>query len=195
MKLTPIFESINNQSINELDIDQHSLERIVNRFVKQTYFPLILRKKNDDSWGRQVGVYKVSSEESQKIFKVLDEIMNLVIPKDIRLGVKVHKFELLGSENIMWPNNDIKLQALKDVVQNDARLYIKDDETGSVGDVFYLVLSGNRVVTMFFNRSHTMKVDYRIDEIIDASTLFTYAKKGVTDVGNIWSQIRNKKSR
>ena len=120
--------------------------------------------------------------------------MNLVIPKDIRLGVKVHKFELLGSENIMWPNNDIKLQALKDVVQNDARLYIKDDETGSVGDVFYLVLSGNRVVTMFFNRSHTMKVDYRIDEIIDASTLFTYAKKGVTDVGNIWSQIRNKKS-
>jgi hypothetical protein len=47
---------------------------------------------------------------------------------------------------------------------------------------------------MFYNRSHTMKVDYRIDEIIDASMLFTYAKRNVKDTGNLWSIIRNKKS-
>jgi hypothetical protein len=195
MKLTPIFESVNKQLINELNATEHTIKRIMARFVKQTYFPVILRKKNDkDDWGRQVATYKVTNEESEKIFKVLDEIMDYVIPPDVRLGVKVHKFDLLSSENIMWPNNDIKLQALKDVIQEDARLYIRDDETNSTGDTFYLVLDGNNVKTMFYNRSHSMKVDYRIDEIIDASMLFTYAKRNVKDTGNLWSIIRNKKS-
>jgi len=90
-------------------------------------------------------------EESQKIFKSLDEIMNLVMPKDVKLGVVVHRFDLVRNENIMWPNNDIKLQTLRDIVHNDGRLYIKDVETNSVGDVFYLVLNGNKVVTMFYN--------------------------------------------
>jgi hypothetical protein len=193
MKLTSIFESISKQSINELDVDRHSLDRIIKRFVKQTYFPLILKSKSDKDYGRQVGTYKISDDESQKIFRVLDEIMNLVLPKDVKLGVVVHKFDLLRNENIMWPNNDIKLQALRDVVHNDARLYIQDVETDSIGDVFYLVLNGNNVVTMFYNRSHTMKLDYRIDAIVDADMLYTYAKKGVKDTGNIWNQIRNQK--
>jgi predicted solute-binding protein len=191
MKLTSIFESISKQSINELDVDRHSLDRIIKRFVKQTYFPLILKSKSDKDYGRQVGTYKISDDESQKIFRVLDEIMNLVLPKDVKLGVVVHKFDLLRNENIMWPNNDIKLQALRDVVHNDARLYIQDVETDSIGDVFYLVLNGNKVVTMFYNRSHTMKIDDRIDAIVDADMLYTYAKRGVKDTGNVWSQLRN----
>jgi predicted solute-binding protein len=191
MKLTSIFESISKQSINELDVDRHSLDRIIKRFVKQTYFPLILKSKSDKDYGRQVGTYKISDDESQKIFRVLDEIMNLVLPKDVKLGVVVHKFDLLRNENIMWPNNDIKLQALRDVVHNDARLYIQDVETDSIGDVFYLVLNGNKVVTMFYNRSHTMKIDDRIDAIVDADMLYTYATRGVKDTGNVWSQLRN----
>ena len=193
MKLAPIFESINNQSINELDIDRHSLDRIIKRFVKQTYFPLILKSKSDKDFGKQVGTYRMPDEESQKIFKSLDEIMNLVLPKEVKLGVVVHRFDfdLLRNDNIMWPNNDIRLQTLRDIVHNDGRLYIKDVETDSVGDVFYLVLNGNKVVTMFYNRSHTMKIDDRIDAIVDADMLYTYAKRGVNDTGNVWSQLRN----
>ena len=70
MKLTSIFESISKQSINELDVDRHSLDRIIKRFVKQTYFPLILKSKSDKDYGRQVGTYKISDDESQKIFRV-----------------------------------------------------------------------------------------------------------------------------
>jgi hypothetical protein len=36
-----------------------------------------------------------------------------------------------------------------------------------------------------------MKIDDRIDAIVDADMLYTYAKRGVKDTGNVWSQLRN----
>lgn len=197
MKLNQIFESLSKQSVNELDMDEHFLKRFAQRFMGQTAFPLIIRIKGGED--KRIGTYIVNDKEAKKIYDTITDMMNFRLPEGKNYGVIIHKFDpdlSKESKNIVWlPIEDIRLQTMKDVVQNDGRLYIYDEQTKSIGDTLFAILIGNLVKTIFYNRSHSMSPEkHRVDKIIDASSIAVLANMK-TQKNNDWDYLMNNKSK
>lgn len=186
MKLIPLVES-NQQPLNELDVDQHFIDRLINRFSKQTYFPVILRVTGQED--KRVGTYWVSNDEAKQVLDSITDMTNFKMQGDDPYGIVIHKFNLLDGKNMIWPSNDLRLQALNDVVRKNGRLYLYDTETKSIGDVLFAILLGNLVKTVFYNRSNTMNPEkHNLKAIVDASQIASLANMK-KDPGNVWGQI------
>lgn len=197
MKLNQIFESISKQTVNELDMDPHFLKRFKQRYEGQTNFPLLIRVRGRQD--KRVGTYVVSADEAKKIHDNITDMMNFRMPDDKTYGVIIHTFNpdlTKNSKNIIWlPNEDIRMQTMSDVISDDGRLYIKDEETNSIGDTVFAILRGNKVITLFYNRSHTMSAEkHNVDKIIDAGSVAILANFK-QQKNNDWDYYTNNKSK
>lgn len=197
MKLNQIFESVSKQTVNELDMDPHFLKRFKQRYEGQTNFPLLIRVRGRQD--KRVGTYVVSADEAKKIHDTITDMMSFRMPDETKYGVKIHTFNFdlsKDSKNIIWlPNEDIRIQAMRDYISDNGRLYIRDEETDSVGDTIFAILRGNKVITMFYNRSHTASPEkHNVDKIVDAGSIAVLANMK-QQKNNDWDYYTNNKSK
>lgn len=170
MKLLSLLENIG--QFDEVLINQHADDRMLERFLSQMAFPLMLTTR-DMGLGeyKKVGTYILSDKERQKIVDKVNDFMKYELPEGKRYGVVFHTFDVYDTkgDSVFYPKLDLKHQALSDVVRKDGRLYITNkQDNGSVGDVLFGIVVDNQVETFYFNRSHSMSAKkHGVDEIID----------------------------
>lgn len=172
MKLLPILENI--EQVDEVLLDQHSYDRALERFLNQDVFPLMLKKRNTGPMDYvKVGNYFLSSEERVKILEKVNDVFEFQLPVGKVYGVEFHKFDVFSDKNVMYPNKDLKLQTLNEVVRNDGRLYIASKENqGSIGDTLFGIVQDNTIKTFYLNRSHTMSAKkHNVDDIVSSHTV------------------------
>ena len=84
---------------------------------------------------------------------------------------------------------------MRDYISDNGRLYIRDEETDSVGDTVFAILRGNKVITMFYNRSHTASPEkHNVDKIVDAGSIAVLANMK-QQKNNDWDYYTNNKSK
>jgi hypothetical protein len=170
MKLLSLFE--NAEQFDEVQLDQHSYERSLERFLKKEVFPLMLKTKNSGPRDYvKVGNYFLSAEERAQILEKVNDVFQFQLPVGKIYGVEFHRFDVFSDKNVMYPNKDLKLQTLNEVVRRDGRLYLADKSEGepTIGDTLFGIIRDNTIKTFYLNRSHTMSAQkHNVDDIISS---------------------------
>jgi hypothetical protein len=173
MKLLSLLENI--EQFDEVLLNQHADDRMLERFLGQMAFPLMVTTRDSEvDFYKRVGTYFLSDKERLKILDKVNDFMKYEMPAGKRYGVVFHTFNVYDTkgDNVIYPKLDIKHQVLGNVVNKGARLYITDKvENGTVGDVLFGIVVDNQLETFFFNRSQTMSAKkHGVDEIIDSDS-------------------------
>lgn len=183
MKLLSLLENIG--QFDEVLIAPHADERMLERFLAQMAFPLMLTTR-DMPLGeyKKVGTYILSKEERELIINKVNDFLNFELPAGKRYGVVFHTFDVYDTKgkSVFYPKLDLKHQTVSDIVRKDGRLYITNKQNGgSIGDVLFAIVVDNQVETFYFNRSHSMSdKKHRVDAIINAenaSSLSNFKKQ------------------
>jgi hypothetical protein len=78
MKLLSLFE--NAEQFDEVQLDQHSYERSLERFLKKEVFPLMLKTKNSGPMDYvKVGNYFLSAEERAQILEKVNDVFQCYV--------------------------------------------------------------------------------------------------------------------
>ena len=180
MKLLSLLENI--EQFDEVLLNQHADDRMLERFLSQMVFPVMLSTRNSEL-GKydKVALYFLGEKERKQIVDRVNDFMKYQLPAGKRYGVVFHKFDVYDTkgDKVVYSKLDLKHQALGKVVKEGARLYITDKvDGGSVGDVLFGIVVDNQIETFFFNRSQTMSAKkHGLDDIIDvdsAASLLNY---------------------
>lgn len=162
--------------MDEMDQKFHSKERVMQRLSNKENLEVrvVYKKPNEGFKFKRVGTYTIPNETKEFIQKKINQILSVDVDPNIKLGVIIHRFEIPPS-NIEFYDNDMRLEAMRLLVNNDGEFYLHDTETSSTGNVFFCIVNENSIITSYYTGSYSLNPEkYRVDKIIDADDIWNF---------------------
>lgn len=167
-------------SLDEVNPTPHFLKRMFVRLRNGNDFIVVSSVMvNDKVSRREIGALKLSEETLNDIDRRIDTILNTDLPENLSFGIIVYNFDV-DIDDISYKTREDRFETLRDVLKNDANLYIMDRETKSMGDTLFLIVKDNNIVTAFFERSPNLpsvKEKRNLDYVITLDELSKFAVK------------------
>lgn len=172
------------QSIDELDETKHYDDRIVQRFLSQNSLDVIYAKPGgpkgfytDYPYG-VVGNYIVSQDLKSVIELRMKKIMQLEFDENSSVGIIIKRFDLDALDCNIVREDPSQRERYYDIMKTtDSErggrnvIYLRDTPTRSMGDMLFLIVKGNNIVTLIFERSYLYdkgELEYKkgLDEVL-----------------------------
>ncbi len=162
--------------MDELDQKFHSKERVMQRLSSKDSLEVrvVYKKPNEGVKFKRVGDYSIPNDIKEFIQKKINQILSVDVDPNIKLGVIIHRFKT-SPIDVNFYDSNLRIEAMKLMVDNDGEFYLHDQDTNSTGNIFFCIVNENSIITSYYTGSHSLHPDkYRVDKIIDAEDIWEY---------------------
>jgi hypothetical protein len=169
IKESQLGEIIKSTEVNELFPTEHFGTRKDERFLTDTLDVVVSVPYKGTLNHTVVGTYTIPKQIKDEINNKINYLLKTKIDRKISLGIILYKFNNIKVSDIRWVNDKARYITLKTLQDNyRTKIYVSDSKTNSIGDMLFLVVRDNAIITIKYERKHGLELnrEHEYDEII-----------------------------
>lgn len=152
--------------IEESFMGQHFFERLNDRIIKKDFLNVGFEIKGSVGKYKKVGKIRLTSSQKNDLLSNIELIQRTIFNDSKSYAIELINFNIYHEDVIFF---DEEL----DYESEDKNLVVVDEETQSNGDIIYVIIRGNKVITTYFGKSYVPQTTekMRVDEILKIKDL------------------------
>ena len=146
--------------LNELMSTHHYADRILKRFYSTKSFPVVLATPQKGGLSKEVvGSYILDERTKNRIMSDIADAERSKMPENGEYGIIIHKFDI-DPTDMEFKDREETLRVYRATIMGTSSLYIEDPETGSMGDILFMIVEDQAIKTILYARSFNLHEKY-----------------------------------